>query len=199
MVNMDNLKKVKNSVMNMINVESMKENHSSDVSSANIKIKFECSDVCSLYPLSWIGDPYDEFIIEHFINKVPEPYRNHLIGFKFDNVDTWANEIKEKAAKNINLMIVGNKTDLTDKIVVTSENATEKAKALEIPIMETSALDSTNVKEAFYQLLREMYISVKDLLKEYEQKEAGTPIEKELNGVALDTKEEKKDKKGGCC
>ena len=117
----------------------------------------------------------------------------------FDNVDTWANEIKEKAAKNINLMIVGNKTDLTDKIVVTSENATEKAKALEIPIMETSALDSTNVKEAFYQLLREMYISVKDLLKEYEQKEAGTPIEKELNGVALDTKEEKKDKKGGCC
>ena len=85
----------------------------------------------------------------------------------FDNVDTWANEIKEKAAKNINLMIVGNKTDLTDKIVVTSENATEKAKALEIPIMETSALDSTNVKEAFYQLLREMYKSVKDLMKEY--------------------------------
>ena len=117
----------------------------------------------------------------------------------FDNVDTWANEIKEKAAKNINLMIVGNKTELTDKIVVTSENATEKAKALENPIMETSALDSTNVKEAFYQLLREMYISVKDLLKEYEQKEAGTPIEKESNGVALDTKEEKKDTKGGCC
>lgn len=89
MVNMNNLKKVKNSVMNMINVESMKENHSSDVSSPNIKIKFECSDVCSLYPLSWLGDPYDEFIIEHFINKVPEPYRNHLIGFKLDDFDTW--------------------------------------------------------------------------------------------------------------
>lgn len=88
MVNMDNLKKVKNSVMNMINVESMKENHSSDVSSSNIKIKFECSDVCSLYPLSWLGDLYDEFIIEHFINRVSEPYRNHLIGFKLD-VDTW--------------------------------------------------------------------------------------------------------------
>ena len=88
MVNMNNLKKVKNSVMNMINVESMKENHSSDVSLVNIKIKFECSDICSLYPLSWLGDLYDEFIIEHFINRVPEPYRNHLIGFKFDNVYT---------------------------------------------------------------------------------------------------------------
>ena len=89
MVNMDNLKKVKNSVMNMINVELMNKNHSSDVSPINIKIKFECSDVCSLYPLSWIGDPCDEFIIEHFIKRVSEPYRNHLIGFKFDNVDTW--------------------------------------------------------------------------------------------------------------
>ena len=117
----------------------------------------------------------------------------------FENVDNWANEIKEKAARNINLMIVGNKTDLTDKIVVTSEVATEKAKALEIPIMETSALDSTNVKEAFYQLLREMYKSVKDLMKEYEQKQAGTPVEQDSNGVALDTKEEKKEKKGGCC
>ena len=117
----------------------------------------------------------------------------------FDNVDNWANEIKEKAARNINLMIVGNKTDLTDKIVVTSEVATEKANALEIPIMETSALDSTNVKEAFYQLLREMYKSVKDLMKEYEQKQAGTPVEQDSNGVALDTKEEKKEKKGGCC
>ena len=89
MVNMNNLKKVKNSVINMINVESMKENHSSDVSSVNIKIKFECSDVCSLYPLSWLGDLYDEFIIEHFINRVSEPYRNHLIGFKLDDFDTW--------------------------------------------------------------------------------------------------------------
>ena len=117
----------------------------------------------------------------------------------FDNVDKWTNEIKEKAARNINLMIVGNKTDLTDQIVVTSEMATEKAKALEIPVMETSALDSTNVKEAFYQLLREMYKSVKDMMKEYEQKQAGTPVEQDSNGVALDTKEEKKEKKGGCC
>ena len=70
MVNMNNLKKVKNSVMNMINVELMKENHSSDISSINIKIKFECSDVCSLYPLTWLEDPYDEFVIEHFINKL---------------------------------------------------------------------------------------------------------------------------------
>ena len=114
----------------------------------------------------------------------------------FDNVDKWANEIKEKAAKNINLMIVGNKTDLQDKIVITSEMATEKAKTLEIPVMETSALDSTNVKEAFYQLLREMYKSVKNLMKEYEEKQAS--VEKDEGGVQLETTPEKKEKKG-CC
>ena len=86
---MNNLEKVKSSIINMINVELTKENRSSDVSSINIKIKFECSDVCSLYPLSWLGDLYDEFIIEHFINRVSEPYRNHLIGFKLDDFDTW--------------------------------------------------------------------------------------------------------------
>ena len=95
-----------------------------------------------------------------------------------------------------NLMIVGNKTDLQDKIVITSEMATEKAKTLEIPVMETSALDSTNVKEAFYQLLREMYKSVKNLMKEYEEKQAS--VEKDEGGVQLETTPEKKEKKG-CC
>ena len=27
----------------------------------------------------------------------------------FDNVDKWYNEIKEKASKNINLIVIGNK------------------------------------------------------------------------------------------
>ena len=75
MINMNNLKKVKSSIINMINVELTKENR--------------LSDVCSLYPLTWLEDPYDEFVIEHFINRVSEPYRDHLIGFKLDDFDTW--------------------------------------------------------------------------------------------------------------
>ena len=89
MINMNNLKKVKSSIINMINVELTKENRLNDVSSIMLKIKFECSDVCSLYPLTWLEDPYDEFIIEHFINRLSEPYRDHLIGFKLDDFDTW--------------------------------------------------------------------------------------------------------------
>lgn len=64
----------------MINVELMRENRLSDVSSIMLKIKFECNDVCSLYPLTWLEDPYDEFVIEHFINRVPENIEIILLG-----------------------------------------------------------------------------------------------------------------------
>ena len=89
MPNINNLKKVKSSIINMINVELTKENRLSDVSSIMLKIKFECNDVCSFYPLTWLEDPYDEFVIEHFINRVPEKYRDHLIGFKLEDFNTW--------------------------------------------------------------------------------------------------------------
>ena len=38
--------------------------------------------------------------------------------------------------------------------------------------METSAVDASNVKEAFYDLIREMYKSVLKLKEKYEQKES---------------------------
>lgn len=112
----------------------------------------------------------------------------------FENIDKWSSEIREKAAKTINLMVIGNKIDLTDKIVVKSDEALNKGKMLDIPVMETSALDSTNVKEAFYQLLREMYKSIKSIMKQQEEK-GQEAIEGE--GVSLNVKTE--DKKKACC
>lgn len=88
MVNMENLEKVKSSIINMVNVELMKENHL-DPSWIKLKIKFQCNDVCSLYPLTWLEDIYDEFVIEHFVNRLPESYREHLTGFELRDFNTW--------------------------------------------------------------------------------------------------------------
>ena len=55
----------------------------------------------------------------------------------FNNIDKWYFEIKEKASKNINLMLIRNKTDLNK--VICREDAINKAKSLNIPVMETSA------------------------------------------------------------
>ena len=109
----------------------------------------------------------------------------------FDNVDNWVSEIKEKASTDMKTMMIGNKIDLKDERQVSTEEALEKAKLLELPLMEASALDSTNVKQAFYDLLKEMYKEVKKTIDVVEQ------AEKQNEGVQLDTNQP--DEKKGCC
>ena len=72
----------------------------------------------------------------------------------FNNIDKWYFEIKEKASKNINLMLIRNKTDLNK--VICREDAINKAKSLNIPVSQTSANNSSNVKEAFYELIKDI-------------------------------------------
>ena len=110
----------------------------------------------------------------------------------FENIDKWMSEIKEKSSKDMKLMIIGNKIDLKDERQVETDEALAKAQTLEAPIMETSALDATNVKEAFYDLLKEMYKEVKKKLDVVEsQAEGGN------EGIQLETNEE--NQKKGCC
>ena len=112
----------------------------------------------------------------------------------FENVDKWLGEIKEKAGKDIKLIIIGNKIDLKDKKVITTEQALTRAKELDIPLMETSAKDATNVKEAFHDLLKEMYCELSKTLQIVEKQN----LENDRNnGVQLDVNEQKKKK--SCC
>jgi len=110
----------------------------------------------------------------------------------FNNIDKWYFEIKEKASKNINLMLIGNKTDLNK--VICREDAINKAKSLNIPVMETSANNSSNVKEAFYDLIKEMYKSVLKLKEKFEQKE-----NRKEEGIKINIEENNIKKKKKCC
>ena len=111
----------------------------------------------------------------------------------FENIDKWMTEIKDKASPDMKLIIVGNKTDLVDQKQVTTEEALGKAKDLESPLMEASAKDGNNVKEAFYDLLREMY---KEIRKKIDVVESQAN-DNGKNGIQLETNDEKKKK--GCC
>ena len=106
-------------------------------------------------------------------------------------MDKWLSEIKEQTNKDIKLIIVGNKIDLKDKKVISTEQAKTKAKELGIPLMETSAKDATNVKEAFNDLLKEMYCELSQALQYVEQQNL-----ENKNGIQLDVEEKKKK---GCC
>jgi len=76
----------------------------------------------------------------------------------FDCVDRWYDELKEYSPDDVVVMLIGNKTDLgDDNRQVSTEQGVEYAKAHGLSFMETSALDSTNINEAFGQLISEIY------------------------------------------
>ena len=93
--------------------------------------------------------------------------------------------------------MVGNKIDLIQYRQVSNDQAMNKAKLIGMPIMETSALYSTNVKEAFYDLLKEIYIFVRN--KTNNNNDGKNYNDKDKQGIKIDIHERDKEKKGGCC
>ncbi|KAK5777295.1 hypothetical protein PVK06_045262 [Gossypium arboreum] len=68
----------------------------------------------------------------------------------FNNiVNQWLNEISRYGSEDMNKLLVGNKSDLTAKKVVSPEAAQAFTHELGIPFMETSAKNATNVQQAF--------------------------------------------------
>lgn len=67
----------------------------------------------------------------------------------FDNVKQWLHEIDRYATDDVNKLLVGNKSDLTSKKVVTYEAAKEFADSVGMEFLETSAKNATNVEKAF--------------------------------------------------
>jgi len=74
----------------------------------------------------------------------------------FNNVKQWLNEIDRYACENVNKLLVGNKCDLVSKRAVEYETAKDFADKLEIPFLETSAKNATNVEKAFLTMAAEI-------------------------------------------
>lgn len=70
----------------------------------------------------------------------------------FDNVATWLGEIKKYASENVNILLVGNKSDLTEKKAVTTEEAKKFAEENKLELLETSAKNAINVENAFMKM-----------------------------------------------
>jgi len=75
----------------------------------------------------------------------------------FDHLDRWLNELTGHVDKNCVIMLVGNKSDLEPMRVVSTEQAQQWAKLHNMQFLETSALDKTNVDQAFISLVTDIY------------------------------------------
>jgi Ras-related protein Rab-1A len=67
----------------------------------------------------------------------------------FNHVEMWIDEIKLYASSEVSILLVGNKNDLGNSIVVSYDEGKELADRLGVKFFETSAKTNHNVKEAF--------------------------------------------------
>ncbi|KAG9451476.1 hypothetical protein H6P81_011441 [Aristolochia fimbriata] len=75
----------------------------------------------------------------------------------FDHIPRWLEELRSHADKNIVIILIGNKSDLEDQRAVPTEDAKEFAQKEGLFFLETSALESTNVENAFMTVLTEIF------------------------------------------
>ncbi|XP_071938342.1 ras-related protein RABA5c-like [Coffea arabica] len=78
----------------------------------------------------------------------------------FESVRKWLDELNAHSDSTVAKMLVGNKCDLESMRQVSVEDGKSLAEAEGFFFIETSALDSTNVKQAFEIVIREIYSNV---------------------------------------
>ncbi|XXG70730.1 hypothetical protein AAC387_Pa07g0142 [Persea americana] len=86
----------------------------------------------------------------------------------FDHIPRWLDELRAHADKNIVIIMIGNKIDLEDERAVPTEDAKEFAEKEGLFFLETSALEATNVENAFMTVLMEIFniVNRKNLVKD---------------------------------
>ena len=109
----------------------------------------------------------------------------------FKNLSNWLIEIEKNANKNILKVLIGNKTDLEEKRIISYNQGKEFADTYGLKYVETSAKKNLNVTEAFETLGREIMAANADK-KITRQKQNKTITVSKAQDLNIDKKE-------GCC
>uniref|UniRef100_A0A803MW12 Uncharacterized protein n=1 Tax=Chenopodium quinoa TaxID=63459 RepID=A0A803MW12_CHEQI len=113
----------------------------------------------------------------------------------FENVERWLKELRDHTDSNIVIMLVGNKADLRHLRAVSTEDAQTFAEKEKTFFMETSALESLNVENAFTEVLTQIYRVVCRKALEAGDDPAAVP-----KGQTINVKDDVSAvKKVGCC
>ncbi|CAL9149369.1 unnamed protein product [Musa hybrid cultivar] len=75
----------------------------------------------------------------------------------FEAVERWLKELRDHTDSNVVIMLVGNKADLRHLRAVTVDDAKAFAERENTFFMETSAMESMNVDNAFTEVLTQIY------------------------------------------
>ena len=114
----------------------------------------------------------------------------------FDDVEKWYEEIIKITEKGISLILVGNKSDLESERKVTVEMGQNKAKNLNCPFFETSALNNTHIDTVFQTISEDMCNKSKNEKSLDDDDDDYDIVPKEEKIVTINTE---KPKEKSCC
>lgn len=121
----------------------------------------------------------------------------------FDSLESWLEEIKNNGPDYAEIILVGNKTDLTDQRVIQIEAAEKFAQNKKLSFIEVSAKTGRNVTLLFEKLTNKLIQNFKEREKNNKHKpnEMNNSVKLKPNlNVKVPSKEaEKAEKKTSCC
>lgn len=111
-------------------------------------------------------------------------------------------EIERFASKDVNKLLVGNKCDLEEKREVAYEEGLELAKQYDVPFLEVSAKNATNVEETFTKMASDIFQKILQT-----KKRTRDPFDPSGGGISLTKPEaegtvsmgDEKKKNSNCC
>ncbi|XP_057770484.1 ras-related protein RABA6b-like [Salvia miltiorrhiza] len=75
----------------------------------------------------------------------------------FESLRKWLKELREFGSREMVVVLVGNKSDLTHSREVSLEDGQTLAQLEDLSFMETSAKENSNVEDAFLQMINRIY------------------------------------------
>ncbi|ANB11020.1 Rab family GTPase YPT1 [Sugiyamaella lignohabitans] len=116
----------------------------------------------------------------------------------FDQVSMWLNDIREQAHEEINICLVGNKSDLEDQRQVPYEEAKQWADSNGIShFLETSAKTGDNVLEAYTSVAQSIHSKI--VGGRYNLQDKGHGVKANNSGLINLNVDASTKRKGGCC
>ena len=116
----------------------------------------------------------------------------------FNSISNWLEQSKTHGPSTITFVLVGNKEDLKDERVITTEEGEEFAQRNGMIFFETSAKTGKNIEEMFNGSIKEILKKIKEEYYKGKEKECGIEFnEQKKEGIVLKNAKEGKKKK--CC
>ena len=110
----------------------------------------------------------------------------------FEHIKNWIEDINKYAKSDVLKILVGNKCDLVNKRVITTEQGKELADHYGIPFIETSAKENSNIEQLFIDTARAFFTKQNNVGSSKGKKKNNDKID--LTGTILPIQKKKK-----CC